>query len=385
MAKVFVNEEVLKWARESINLSLEDVAGRMKKSVDIIQSWEEGTDAPTYSQLEKLAYEIYKRPLAVFFFPNPPKEESPKKSFRTLPEFEYSKFPASVIRLFRRAQSMQIKLNELCEGKNPVEKIIIDEPIISLNQTAKQITNKVRDYLGVTLEKQISWNNPDEALNNWRDVIEKYGIFVFKDAFKEPGISGFCLYDNEFPIIYLNNSMPKTRQIFTLFHELVHLLFKTGGVDKISDDYIDSLPKNDRKIEVLCNQVAGDFLVPENDFKKQLSGLYIDEKSISALANRYTVSREVILRKLLDKGLVSQNFYVEKATEWIEEAKARPKSSGGDYYATKVVYLGYSYLDIVFRNYYRNRISLDQAAEYLSIKTNQVTNFENAWVRRGLS
>lgn len=384
MAKVAVNHDVLKWARESMNLSLEDVAYRMKKSVDIIQAWEEGQDAPTYSQLEKLAYDIYKRPLAVFFFPNPPKEESPKKSFRTLPEFEYNKFPASLIRLFRRAQSMQIKLNELCEGKNPAERNILDELVIAPNQSADQIVNEVRDYLGIPLQEQISWKNTDVSLNKWRDVIEKCGVFVFKDAFKEQGISGFCLYDNEFPIIYINNSMPKTRQIFTLFHELVHLLFKTGGVDKISDEYIASLPRNDRKIEVFCNQVAGDFLVPEYDFKKQLTGLYIDDKSISALANRYAVSREVILRKLLDEGLVSQKFYIEKATEWIEEAKAKPKT-GGDYYATKVVYLGHNYLDIVFSNYYRNRISLDQAAEYLSVKTNQVTNFENAWVSRGLS
>lgn len=87
MAKVAVNHDVLKWARESINLSLEDGAQRMKKSKDIIQAWEKGYDTPTYAQLEKLAYDIYKRPLAVFFFPDPPKEESPKKSFRTLPEF----------------------------------------------------------------------------------------------------------------------------------------------------------------------------------------------------------------------------------------------------------------------------------------------------------
>ncbi|PKM80260.1 MAG: hypothetical protein CVU89_14280 [Firmicutes bacterium HGW-Firmicutes-14] len=245
---------------------------------------------------------------------------------------------------------MQIKLNELCEGKNPAVRNIIDELVIAPNQGINQIVNKIRDYLGITLREQISWKNPDEALNNWRDVLEKCGIFIFKDAFKERGISGFCLYDVEFPIIYLNNSMPKTRQIFTLFHELVHLLFKTGGVDKIFDDYIDTLTKEDRKIEVFCNQVAGEFLVPENDFYKQLSGLCMDEKSISALANRYTVSREVILRKLLDKGMVSQKYYLEKTAEWIEEAKTKPKGGGGDYYTTKVVYLGHNYLDIVFSN-----------------------------------
>ncbi|KKL56723.1 hypothetical protein LCGC14_2242570, partial [marine sediment metagenome] len=37
---------------------------------------------------ERLAYEIYKRPLALFFFPEPPEEETPKESFRTLPQEE---------------------------------------------------------------------------------------------------------------------------------------------------------------------------------------------------------------------------------------------------------------------------------------------------------
>ena len=78
------------------------------------------------------------------------------------------------------------------------------------------------------------------------------------------------LYDSEFPIIYINNSMPKTRQIFTLFHELSHLLFKTGGIDKIRDTYVNSLSGDDRRIEIFCDKFAGDFLVPENDFNQQV-------------------------------------------------------------------------------------------------------------------
>lgn len=71
--KIKVNKDVLIWAREGLNLSQEIVANRMGKKVEEIQAWEDGTDYPTYAQLEKLTYTIYKKPLAIFFFPEPPK------------------------------------------------------------------------------------------------------------------------------------------------------------------------------------------------------------------------------------------------------------------------------------------------------------------------
>ncbi len=83
-----INPRVLAWARSQAGLTIDDVAARMKKDPALIEGWEKGESAPTYSQLERLAYVLYKRPLALFFFPEPPSEPSPNKSFRTLPESE---------------------------------------------------------------------------------------------------------------------------------------------------------------------------------------------------------------------------------------------------------------------------------------------------------
>ena len=65
-----------------------EVAFKIGKDIDTIMSWGSGDNSPTYIQLEKLAYKVYKRPLALFFFPEPPDEEMPQQSFRTLPEYE---------------------------------------------------------------------------------------------------------------------------------------------------------------------------------------------------------------------------------------------------------------------------------------------------------
>jgi len=80
-----VNPNIIQWARERARYSLESVAVKFKKDVSVIEKWESGEDFPTYSQLEKLA-EIYKRPLALFFFPEPPLEAEEKQEFRTLPD-----------------------------------------------------------------------------------------------------------------------------------------------------------------------------------------------------------------------------------------------------------------------------------------------------------
>ena len=115
------------------------------------------------------------------------------------------------------------------------------------------IARTVREYLGVPLEVQFAWADANIALKNWRRAFFEAGVYVFKDQFRAEGFSGFCLYHNEFPIIYVNNTTTTTRQIFTLFHELAHLLFHTSGVDTPNDDYIEALPRNDRQIEVICN------------------------------------------------------------------------------------------------------------------------------------
>ena len=191
------------------------------------------------------------------------------------------------------------------------------------------------------MDEQLEWGDAILALKHWRETFENNGIFVFKDAFNYDKISGFCLYNKEFPIIYLNNSMPETRQIFTLFHELAHLIFGVGGIDTLDDRFLGRLSPGDKQIEVFCNEFAGKFLVPDNHFDSQIYGCEINEEVISSLAERYSVSREVILRKLLDRNIIDRRFYQEKAEEWIEIAKeSRRRGGGGNYYYKKISYLG---------------------------------------------
>ncbi|MCP4567563.1 MAG: hypothetical protein GY841_08290, partial [FCB group bacterium] len=98
-------------------------------------------------------------------------------------------------------------------------------------------------------------------------------------------------------------------------------------------------------------QRAGIFLVPNDDFTQRIKTVQINDVVISELANLYCVSREVILRKLLDQGLVDNAFYDQKVGQWKKEGKGSTGKSG-NYYNNKKVYLGERYIELSFSRYY---------------------------------
>ena len=381
-----IQHSVLKWAREQAGLSPQDVADAMNRDVGIIEAWESGQNAPTYVQLEKLAYQLYKRPVAIFFFPAPPPETNLKKFFRTLPDFEVEAMSADTRYALRYGKSMQLALAELNEGINPAERKLFTQIKLTPKSNISKTVFQIRHHLGINLGDQTRWGRSDEALKAWREQIEELGIFVFTRSFKQKEMSGFCLVDKEFPIIYLNNSTSKTRQIFTLFHELAHILAHVNGITKEDDRYIHSLPKNEKETELMCNNFAGEFLVPFLDFDTRIRSISMNDASISALANLYKVSREVILRKLFDRGLVDQDFYEARAAKWAKEyLESKSESEGGNYYRTQAAYLGNKYLGLVFGKYYQGRLTMEQVADYLGVKTKSVAGLEQVFTSKAIS
>lgn len=388
MARTYsgINPVMLKWARERAGRTIEEIAHALNKDIDTIVDWESGSpsSAPTYIQLETLAYSYYKRPVALFFFPSPPDEPDPKQSFRTLPEPELQALEPDTKYAIRQAEVMQLSLRELNEGGNPTERKIFQDLHPNTSERALAIAGEVRAYVGIALEEQMRWKNTDEALSNWRSAIQELGVFIFKRSFRQKDISGFCLIDDEFPIIYLNNSSAASRQIFTIFHELSHILLRTSGVTKIDDRYIESLQGEPRQIEVFCNQFTSEFLVPSEDFNRLVQGAAHDDDTVAKIADRYKVSREVILRKMLNRKMVSPEYYETKSNQWNEEYLQRvaARAGGGNYYATQATYLGDKYLRLAFGHYYQNRCSLEQLADYLNVRVKNVSGLEQFVLRR---
>lgn len=131
--------------------------------------------------------------------------------------------------------------------------------------------------------------------------------------------------------------------IFSLFHELTHLLL---GESAICDD------DNNENIEVFCNSVAGEFLVPQKDlidsiknesFEKNLS-----DSLLKKLSNAYGVSGYVILRRLYDNHYISKGAYDDKI-KGLEDFN--PKGNGGDHLNNQIKYNGKSYYSLILSAY----------------------------------
>jgi Zn-dependent peptidase ImmA (M78 family)/transcriptional regulator with XRE-family HTH domain len=374
-----IQPDVLRWARQTIGLSIDDVAERLNRHPNEIANWETGESAPTYPQLEKLAYQVYKRPLAVFFLPTPPEEIVPASEFRTLPDTDLKELTPDTHLQIRHAHAYKLALHEVFESKNPSNSCIWEHIHLSRLSPISTQAQTIRDHLGISLRDQMKWKDDDFALKQWRQAVENVGIFVFKSSFKQKDISGFCLYDNVMPVIYLNNSTTKTRQIFSLFHELAHLLFGMNGISKLNSDYINYLPQTEKIVEQFCNAITAELLIPLSDFSQQTSQLngnieQLPEEIFSALASRYSVSREAILRRFLDLNRVSSGFYEKKAKEWLAQKKGG--KSGGDWYSTHNTYLSNRFATEVIGRHYRNQLSIERASDLLGINPKNFAGLE---------
>jgi Zn-dependent peptidase ImmA (M78 family)/DNA-binding XRE family transcriptional regulator len=379
-----IEPSILIWARESLGLSLAEVALKLDKDRETIQQWEHGNSFPTLTQLEKLAYNIYKRPLAVFFLPNPPKETTPRQDFRTLPENEITNLSPDLRLIIRKAKHHQLILKQISDNINPVSKPIYREFNLEESNINFKFASNLREYLGITKSLQQNFKNPELAFSYYRNLIEKNGIYVFQYPLND--VRGFSLMDKEFPVIVINSGDSPNGKIFSLFHELCHILFNTGGIFR--DYYSEELRQNPNKIEVLCNQFASDILLPVNELlnvvlvvenreRKEWS-----ENTLRAIAFNFKVSKEVVLRKLLEAGKTTQTFYIKTRNKWNEkykqeqETRKKTQLSGPTYHITNMSHLGKNFVTQVLTNYHSGKLTASQVADFLCIKLNRIPDYE---------
>ncbi|RKU10446.1 hypothetical protein C6501_13915 [Candidatus Poribacteria bacterium] len=377
-----VNPKLLKWARERSGYSVEAAAKTLSKNTSFIAECESGNSALTYAQLETLA-DKYKRPVAIFFFPEPPEEENIAKNL-ALRSSDIDQLEPRIHILLRHAYARQLSLMELNLGNNPSENKIFVDIHAQLNDSPIELAKQTRVYLNISVAEQTGWSNPTEALENWRECIQEKGVFVFKDAFKDNSVDGFCLVHDVFPVIYLNNSRPAVRQIFTLFHELAHLLLGKNGITR------DTNPTGE-KIETFCNQFAAEFLVPSDNLESHLKFPDYDDDTVEKLASIYKVSRPVILLKLVDKGILTYQDYLHKIKGWTalyeshKDQKTEDESpGGGSYYNTQTAYLGKRYMELAFSSFYQGKCSIEQLAEHLNVKVKNLSGLEDCLLNKAV-
>lgn len=372
-----INATILTWARERNGFSVEELADKADVSPYEIEMWEAGIETPSYDCLEKIA-DYLKTPIAVFFFPEPPNLDDPKKKFRRLPDYEFDRLSSDTIQTIYLAQAYQDSLAELVSRDLPERQIFRDLNPKSATATPKELAQMARTYLGVTVEQQISFRSSESAFKAWRHAFEVAGVFTFKDSLEDRFISGFCLLHEQFPVIMVNNSNAFSRQLFTIAHELGHILFGVHGITDMDEKYFDFMEQADRELEIKCNEFAAEFLVPEKEFKKDIANFRASGlEGIPEIAHKYSVSREVILRRLLEHSLVTSETYETLSKQWNKDfLRIKTKTSRGNYYRTRLAYLGEGFTHLAFERYYEGRLNKMQVATHLNINARNIDKLE---------
>jgi Zn-dependent peptidase ImmA (M78 family) len=256
---------------------------------------------------------------------------------------------------------------------------MINQDLNPREYSLETLAAKARTHIGISLTQQFNFHSNDQAFKAWRHALEEAGIFTFKDSFQDRYLSGFCLVHDQYPVIMVNNSNSFTRQIFTLIHELGHILYGVNGVTDVDEQYLEYLKNDERRIEIQCNRFAAEVLVPANTFQAEIPFFKEEGKqAIPELANKYSVSREVILRRLLDLNLIDDDDYATQSQEWNKEYLRSTKDvSGGNWYLTRIAYLGEGFAQTAFHNYRKGRFDKATLATHLNVKAKNLDKFES--------
>ena len=237
MAEVLlgVNGDIIRWAREYYNMKPEEAATAIGVDLQRYSNWESSQEFPTYAKLKKIS-EVFRKPSAIFFFPEPPEIPPIKGDLRTLPNDVISRFSKNIIVQFEQAKVYQMSVKELYPGKDCVLSHRSDFPT-----DMTELCNYFRRLFSFPLSAQKARKSTKIVFEIYRERFYDLGIYVFKESFKDNSVSGLCINDATHPVIMVNNSMSFARQIFTLFHELYHLISDTSGAEIIRDDFYVSL------------------------------------------------------------------------------------------------------------------------------------------------
>jgi len=383
--KAYINPKMLRWGRETAGYTVEEAAkkiGRVTVTPDTIRDWESGKQRPSYPQFEKLA-DFYRRPTIVFYGKKPRNKQRIDTDFRSVPSQYLAQTPPSVRFAIRAATVRQWDLEELHNGALPAQPDAFLKTIRRKGGDVAKIAAAVRKQLKVSFDEQKGWKNPNEAFKKWREAVESLGVWVFKEPFKERGgeYDGFYLPHKYFPVIVLNSGKSPRRQIFTLFHELGHFLQREGGIC-FRHDMEQELQGKYREKEIFCNAFAAEFLVSELDLSNRRRML--NDGEIEQYADEYKVSREVILRKCKDAGLISWQQYADTVNRW-RNAAPEPRSGargGPPYYVKKMNYLGDKFLKLAFSQYDEYRVTDIQLMQYFDVGEEVLFQLEAAVYRR---
>jgi len=362
---------VLDWAAHQAGSSLRELAERV--STRAAANIERGE--LTASQAMRFAKEAGV-PFGYLFLPEPPAEREPLPiaDFRTLPDTQ--PLSKDFYDVFDDMEFKQAWYREylLREGAAPL-------PFVGRFKGQRIKARMVADDIRATLKLEAGGaaaRNADDLYSYLVAKAEAAGVLIFKNGIvgnnthRPLSVSefrGFVINDDLAPVVFVNGADAPAAWPFTLMHELAHIWLGESGIS-------DSSPASHNKHEILCNAIAAEVLVPQEQFASAWSAAQgtVTEK-VALLRQQFRVSSLVLVRRALDLRLVPHEVYDAFYQDAPRRSAGKAGEGGGDFYLTLAVRNSKSFSRKVAALATSGGISFREAGQLLNTNPNNVAAF----------
>lgn len=378
MSEALITPDVLAWARQRAEISLEQLATSLKVQVDKVQKWEQGEKKPTFLQAQKIA-KIFQIPFGYLFLQTPPEESlaiPDLRTFRNEPIGELSPEFKSLLNdiILKQKWYKDYILENDGEEKFFLQQFTINSNKIDIINNINQILN-LNDSIGKSLERRTLLNKLTKKIEKLDILVMKNGI-VGSNTHKPLNTSefrGFAIYDRFAPLIFLNSKDTLSAQIFTLIHELVHLWIGESGVSLLD------LNHTDNEIELFCNDITAEILVPKTLLDTYWNDSLDFEEHYEELASIFSVSTLVILNKLYGFKYIdfeTYNKYTKiEAEKFKQFMSIKKKAGGGDFYKTLKTKNGTNFSTALIVSTLEGKTLYKEAATLLNTNSSSINKF----------
>lgn len=303
--KAYITPNVLKWARESARMSEEIACAKVCVSTEKLKEWENGDSLPTIRQAQTLA-KAYKRPFALLFLPEIPRDFQPLQDFR---KSGSKPFNTSSIFIIRETQQKQSWIRDLYE-ENKEKKLsfvgkfnIKDNPEVVAKDILKTLDINPGNY------------QSDNPIKIWIEKAESKGIFISRTSFihsrlklDSEELQGFAISDEFAPFIFINSDDWNAPQLFTLVHELAHIWIAKSGISNEIEQNVKDKDKY-HPVELFCNEVAANALIPKEIINNLDNVTFKNSKEIFKSAKNLGISSFAFLVRAYNLNLINYTTY----------------------------------------------------------------------------
>lgn len=394
-----INPAILVWARETAGLDVDEAAGRLafikptegESAAQRLQAFESGERTPTRNQLLRFA-SVYRRPLLTFYMKQPPVRGDRGGDFRQAVGHVSRRENSLLDALLRDIRARQEMVRSLLEDEEDAS----DLPFVgsaTIDQEPEAVAASIASTLAFDYQRRESRRgDADTLFRVLRERAESVGVFVllvgdlgsYHTELSADVFRGFAISDEVAPFVVINDKDARAARSFTLVHELAHIWLDESGVSGAPSPETPRSPQD--QIERFCNDVAGEFLLPDAALREQPTGPAAEDRpsaadAIQALADDWSVSEPMVAYRLTRAGLVEKGIYrrlVEQyAVRWQrhrqrQREQLRDTEGVPNSHVVKRYKLGNALLDVVRRTLRDNSLTHTKAAKLLGVKTGSV-------------